>query len=347
MTTFLVTGAAGFIGSHIVEQLLSDGHSVIGVDDLSGGFMENVNPFVRQYHNTYQFYPYDVGNAKAMREIFLAQRPTVVVHCAANAREGASGFCPQHITYANTMISATLLELAIQHGMQRFIYFSSMSVYGMGNNKPPFDEKFPRKPVDPYGVMKAATETMIELLADLHKFSYVILRPHNVFGERQSMQDPYRNAVAIFANRILRGEPIYIYGKGHKRAFSYIGDSLPCFMRAIYGSLSGEIINVGGREEVTIDEMAQVVIAEFPDKKVEIIHTDPRHAEVPYAYSTYEKSEKLLGYTENIGWLDGIKLMMGWCKEQGPKEWRASPLPLINEHAPLAWRELATLKGSN
>lgn len=345
MTRILVTGAAGMIGSFICEDLLRKGHMVWAVDNLSGGLVENIEHLNIEFRDQFHFFPYDAGDKKTMRDIFMGHRPETVVHCAANAREGASVFSPSDITYNNVMIGATLLELAIKYGMRRFVFFSSMSVYG--NQKPAFHEKMPRLPVDPYGVCKTAVEMMIEQLAPVHNFSYVVLRPHNVFGSRQNLQDPYRNVVGIFMNRIMRKEPLYIYGRGHKRAFSYLEDSLPAFTKAILDeSINGEIVNVGGKEEISIDEMARVVIDEMlgPRSEYEIIHTEPRYGEVPSAFSTFKKSEEMLGYVENVGWREGVRRMAKWAKRKGGQPWRFAPLPLINSSAPEPWKILNNFK---
>jgi len=337
----LVTGAAGFIGSHIAEELLKIGHTVIGVDDLSGGTRENVEPFTRTYRDNFRFYSYDLGVSELVLDVFMAHRPEIIVHCAANAREGASFYCPQQIAYRNLMISSLLLELGILSNMKRIVFFSSMSVYG--NGKPPFDEKNARKPIDPYGVNKMAVEMMIEQLAPVHGFSYNIIRPHNVIGPRQSMSDPYRNVAGIFMNRILRKEPLYIFGEGHTRAFSFIGDSLPCYMKAILDeNISGEIVNVGGKEKITIDELATAVLTEMigPDASYEIHHVEERHGEVTHAFSTTQKSEDLLGYREDYGWREGVRIMAQWAKKIGPQPWKFSPLPLMADSMPQPWKQL-------
>ncbi len=344
----LCTGAAGFICSHLVGDLLKRGHFVIGVDDLSGGFYENVLPYIKEYPTMFRFYKLDVGNYAAMKEVFLSHRPETVVHCAALAQEGASFYQPVAITYANAMISATVLELGILYKMERFVFLSSMATYGLGGGKPPFDERMKRLPVDLYGCSKSYVESMVEQLAKVHGFSYMILRPHNCFGEGQSLVDPFRNFVAIAMQHIMRKEPIYIYGDGkHTRAFSYILDSLPCFIRAILNeTLTGEIINLGGKEEVTINDMARAVIDEMvgPGAEYPILHTEPRHGEVPHATATWQKSVDLLGYDEVIGWKSGVARMAIWAKQQGAKPWRFSPLAIPTEAMPEPWKLLHGIK---
>lgn len=214
---------------------------------------------------------------------------------------------------------------------------NSMSVYGKG--RLPFDEKQPAKPVDPYGVSKWATEQILWQLADTHKFEAVVLRPHNVVGERQNMQDKFRNVAAIFINSIMRKEPLYLFGNNHMRAFSYILDSLPCFMRAATNqAVIGKTINVGGKEFITIKELAEEIIKNMPEyPRPEIIQLPPRPHEVAEAYCTTALSEELLGYQEEYGWKEGIRRMVEWCKIQGPREWRYDTLPLISEATPLPW----------
>ncbi|MFB3882148.1 MAG: NAD-dependent epimerase/dehydratase family protein [Armatimonadota bacterium] len=326
----LVTGAAGFIGGHVVEGLVAAGHEVIGVDDLSGGFRENVPAGVA-------FRQLDLRDAAATEEITNQYRPEVLCHLAANAREGASQFQPRDVCGRNLMAYANVLVPAIRSGMRKVVLYSSMAVYG--EQPPAFDESMPRCPVDVYGVNKRAMEEITEILAEVHEFSYTIIRPHNVFGERQSLQDPFRNVVAIFMNRIMRGEPLYIYGDGEqKRAFSYIGDSLPAFLRGTEPDprLDGQCINVGGKRAVTVNELARMVSRAF-DADPEIVHLPGRPREVKNAYSTWHKSVELLGYEERYGLEEGIRRMAKWAKAMGPQPWRDEALELPSEKAPSIW----------
>jgi UDP-glucose 4-epimerase len=237
----------------------------------------------------------------------------------------------------NLMAYANVLVPAMGCGVKKVVLYSSMAVYG--DQEAPFDESMPRQPVDVYGVNKAAMEEMTEILADVHEFNYTIIRPHNVFGERQSMRDPFRNVVAIFMNRMMRGEPLYLYGDGEqKRAFSYIGDSLPAFLRAaeIRPELDREIINVGGAQPVTVNELLRMVAEEF-GVEPEVVHLPDRPREVKNAYCTWQKSERLLGYEERFGLREGIRLMAGWARPLGPQPWREERLELPSEKAPRIW----------
>jgi len=326
----LVTGAAGFMGSHVAEGLLNAGHEVVGVDDLSGGFRANVVAGTR-------FLQLDLRDSAGIERLVRDNPPEVLCHLAANAREGASQFQPRDVCGRNLMAYVNVLVPAIRAGVKKVVLYSSMAVYG--EQEPPFSEEMPRQPVDVYGVNKAAMEEITEILADVHGFSYTIIRPHNVFGERQSLQDPYRNVVAIFMNRIMRGESVYIYGDGEQqRAFSYIGDSLPAFLRAVdlAPELDRQILNVGGAQPVAINELLEVVAAEF-GAEPEVVHLAERPREVKYAYCTWQKSEELLGYQERFGLEEGIRRMAEWARSLGPQPWREDRLELPSEKAPHIW----------
>lgn len=336
----MVTGIAGLIGSWIAEGLIKEGTKVIGVDDLSGGFIENVPTWLPQSRDLLEFHQVDISDYRKIEEVFAQTCPQCIVHCAAVAREGASEFQPYKITKSNILISSILLELGVKYKMKRFVFLSSMSCYGDGKKKPPFDEKMPRMPVDPYGVSKAATEAIVEQLAETHGFEYVIIRPHNCTGPRQMINDRYRNVAGIFMNSIMRQEPLALFGKDHRRAFSYIEDALPAFLSAIGSEkANGEIINVGGKEQITVSELAEEIIKNMPEyPRPQIVQLPARPHEVAEAFCTTEKSELLLGYKEKYGWREGIRRMCEWAKEQGPRPWVYDYLPLLNEKAPLVWR---------
>ena len=334
----VVTGVAGLIGSWVAEALCQreEIEKVFGLDDMSGGTWPNVNLIKSQ---KFVFDQMDCCNEGPVNELFASQRPQLVVHCAAIAREGASSFQPLTIVKSNALMSMNLLEKGIKWGMKKFVFFSSMAV--MGDQKPPFDEKMPRRPVDCYGISKAATEESIEALAKVHGFEYSIIRPHNVFGPRVLTTDPYRGVVPIMMNRIMRREPIFVFGEGHKRAFSYIEDSLPSFLKTICTSkLKNDLAFIGGKEEITIDQLVEEIISNFSEyPKPEIIRLPPRPLEVKDAFCSIEKSVKLLDYREKLGWKEGIKRTAEWIKKIGGQPWKKERLFLGGANLPEPWRE--------
>ena len=328
----LVTGGSGFMGSHLLEALVATKrYKVYGVDDHSGGSVQNIP-------QDCFFYEMDLRDKKKTENLISRIQPDVIYALAANAREGASFFQPLSVTERNINVYMNVLESAVRHGVKKIIYFSSMAVYGE-HTQPPFDEKMPRVPCDIYGLSKSWCEQSTEMLAEAHGFEYVIVRPHNVFGEKQCLRDLYRNVIAIFMNRIMREEPIYIYGDGkQKRAFSYIDFSLPCYMKCLDDDIKNEIFNIGGVAEVNINDIAEIIIECFPEyKRPEIVHLPERHGEVKYAWSTYAKSVEKLGYKETFDLKEAVKRMSEWVKKQGPQDWTEEELSLVNEKVPRTW----------
>jgi UDP-glucose 4-epimerase len=221
-----VTGGAGFMGSWLVDNLIDSGHEVVTAENLLGGKKENVNPDCK-------FVKADLIKRQQVRP--LVKGVDIIFHLAAYAAEGQSIFSPISINEINLIPMNNLLVEAVNNTIERFIFTSSMAVYG--DQTPPFDEKAARDPEDPYGAAKTYCETMLEIFARIHGFEHVIIRPHNVYGPRQNVADPYRNVLGIWINRILRGKPPIIYGDGDEsRAFSYIGDVTPAIANAGFTS---------------------------------------------------------------------------------------------------------------
>lgn len=334
----LITGAAGFIGSHVIDGLIDKGYTEIyAADDLSGGDLENLDDKFKEI----EFEQIDLS-LKNKTDIYISHvKPDIIYHLAANAREGASFFQPLNIVERNYQAYMNILEPAIKYGLDKMILFSSMAVYG--NQQPPFSEDMKRIPVDVYGINKSAMEHTTELLSHIHDFDYVTIRPHNVFGPRQSLRDPYRNVIGIFMNRIMRKEPLYIYGDGEQnRAFSYIDDSLPCYIECMKDNVDGEIINIGGKSPISVNKLAELVCKymNVQYSRYPIKYLPDRPNEVKLAYCSWEKSANLLGYDEKIGLEEGISRMAEWAKEKGPQEWSEERLPLWNEKAPIIWNQI-------
>lgn len=303
----LLTGGAGFIGSHVVDHLIAAGHDVTVLDDLSGGFAENVNPKATFAKGSI--------TDKALVDK-LMKDVTIVYHLAAYAAEGLSHFI-RKFNYENNLIgSAHLINAAIQNNVKCFVFTSSMAVYGSG--KPPFDESMTPKPEDPYGIAKYAVELDLEAAHHLFGLNYVIIRPHNVFGERQNISDPYRNVIGIFMNRILHGKAPLIFGDGKQtRAFSYIGDVASCIARAPFiKAAENQVINLGSGKMYSLNELAAIV-KDVMASPIEAKYAPPRF-EVKHAHCTTEKSERILGFKEKTQLHEGIQKMAAWVKQKGP-----------------------------
>jgi UDP-glucose 4-epimerase len=325
--TILVTGGAGFLGSWLVDELIDRGHDVVSVDNLLGGYVRNVN-------KDCVFVKADLRNKTKVDAV--VRKAGIVFHLAAYAAEGQSFFSPIAINDMNITPMNNLLVAAANRNIERFVFTSSMAVYGKQST--PFSEDMPRKPVDPYGSGKTYCEMMLEIFARTYGFEHVIIRPHNVYGPRQNVADAYRNVLGIWINRILRGKPPIIYGDGEQtRAFSYIEDVNPAIANAgFFSEAVGQIINVGSEEVISINKACSMVL-EVMNSNLKPIYMEERPGEVKHAYCTVEKSKKLLRYDTRHSLREGVTRMAEWAKQVGPQE-PTYTLPLeITKKVPRVW----------
>ena len=333
----LVTGSAGFIGSHIYDLLFSMGHEVYGVDDLSGGFMRNVSQ--KKF-----FTKLDLRDRTKTAAYIKKIKPDIIFHLAADATEGRSQFTPFSAMDRNIVAYNNVLVPAIKHGLKKMILTSSMSVYGA--QQVPFKESMMPQPEDIYGISKMSMEKTTHILSDVYGFKYVIIRPHNVYGPRQNLSDPYRNVVGIFINSLLHGKNFYVYGDGtQKRAFSYIDDVAPAMVRSVFKKeCEGEMINIGSDETVTLNELAETVLKAFygdirsvpPNYLPKHMHDRPR--EVKYAYCEHKVAGKLLGFKSKVQLSEGVSKMTDWAKSTGKQPFvYLTSLELDHPKAPKTW----------
>jgi len=305
----LITGVAGLLGSRLADWILKNTeHEVIGIDDLSGGYQENIPEKVR-------FYELNLIDLHSLEGIFSKEKPGIVYHFAAYAAEGLSPFIRKY-NYENNLISSTnLITLSIDYDIERFVFASSMSVYGNSYN-PPFDESLQQSPIDPYAIAKYAVEMDLKIAFDQHGLKYTIVRPHNFYGVNQNIWDKYRNVLGIWMFQIMNNKQPTIFGDGEqKRAFSFVDDSVVPFWNASQNDKCiGEIINLGGIKEYTINEACQELI-KVTNTSLEPIHLEPRH-EAKYAWSTWEKSIDLLGFKHDIDLNEGLTKMWNWAQKQ-------------------------------
>ncbi len=319
----LVTGAAGFIGSHLFDYLLKEGHDVVGLDNYSIGDYQHEKIF-----------KIDLLDKNSVDNFIETERPEIVYHLAAWAHEGLSQFSPIKITENNYGAYLNLLVPVIKYKAKRIVVTSSMSVYG--DQEPPFSEEMDLYPVDIYGLAKSAIERSTEILTDVHGLEYNIVRPHNVYGPRQSLGDPYRNVVAIFINNAMRGVPLFIYGDGlQTRAFTFIDDIVAPIAKAGFIEQTKEVINVGPEEEFNILSLARAVQEHFPEAKIQ--HVPDRPVEVKNAYCTNKLARELLGYETTTDFRSGIAKMVEWAKFHGPVAPKYLDALELEEGAPETW----------
>lgn len=308
--SILITGNAGLLGSKMADWILENHpeYEVVGIDNLFGGYVENIDPRVVFYRREL--------STDSITNIFDKHEFEYVYHFAAYAAEGLSPFMRMFNDRNNMLSTDNVINECISHDVKRLIYTSSMSVYGWGERRgEEFDESDRPEPIDPYAVSKYACEMNIRIAGEQHGLDWCIIRPHNVYGEKQNIWDKYRNVLGIWMYKILHNEPMLIYGDGEQtRAFSYIDDCLPSFWNAaVYPQASKEIINVGGVKGYSINEAAELLCKITAYDKVE--HREARH-EVKHAVPRPDKSIELLGYEQKTSLEEGLRKMWEWAKTQ-------------------------------
>lgn len=326
----LVTGGAGFIGAHVVNELVMQKHHVIVLDDLSGGFKENVNPQAI-------FIQGSILDDNLIQTIFKENEIEYVFHLAAYAAEGLSHFI-KRFNYNNNLIgSINLINAAINHNIKCFVFTSSIAVYGAAQL--PMTEETTPQPEDPYGIAKYAVEQELRASKEMFGLNYIIFRPHNVYGEMQNIGDRYRNVVGIFMNQRLQDKPLTIFGDGTQtRAFSYIGDVAPVIAKSIYiKGAYNEVFNIGADQPYKVNELAEEVCKAFGVEK-NITYLESRK-EVTHAYSDHKKAKDLLGYKTTISLQEGIRQMAEWVKQVGARKSKKFDGIEIMKSMPKAWLE--------
>jgi len=335
MPTSLVTGGAGFMGSHVADHLLRMEHDVIVVDDLSGGFRENVP-------SSATFVQGSVTDHDFVNRLFQHHSFDYVYHLAAYAAEGLSHFI-KRFNYNNNLIgSVNLINASVNHGVKCFVFTSSIAVYGAGQS--PMSETMIPVPEDSYGISKLAVEQELRVSHEMFGLDYVVFRPHNVYGERQNIGDRYRNVVGIFMNQLLRGEPMTIFGDGlQERAFSHIDDVAPFIARSIdYPKARNQVFNVGADVPNTVNELARVV-AEAMGQQCNVVHLDARN-EVKIAYSDHSKAQSVFGKHELKSLSDGVRAMAAWVQKHGARESNIFEGIEIAKKMPPSWAKVARVK---
>ncbi len=330
----VVTGAAGFIGSHVAEILAAGNHEVLAIDDLSGGFEENVPARCRFEHR---------GVETPLDSLFESFRPEAVYHLAAYAAEGLSHHIPVFNYRNNVLATANVLAAAFRCGTRHFTFTSSIAAYGPSEGSEPFSEDSACRPCDPYGIAKLACEQQI---LSTHRYygrpDYTIFRPHNVFGPRQNVSDPYRNVVAIFMRCAREGKPMPIFGGGTQtRSFSYIDAVARSIAAApMTAGARNRIINVGGDEPMSVRDLARTV-ADVMGVPFEVDWL-PARKEVAHAHCRHDLSRSLFpeAYAGHVGIAEGLQRMADFVRSRPIPPPTECPAPIeIPDGLPPSWAE--------
>jgi len=338
MAKILVTGGTGFMGSHVAEALLETGHQVVVLDDLSGGFEENV-PKAAEFING------SILDEALLKKLFHKHQFVYVYHLAAYAAEGLSHFIKK-FNYENNLIgSINLINLSILHKVKCFVFTSSIAVYG--KNQLPMSEDMKPEPEDSYGIAKSAVEDELKASHAMFSLPYIIFRPHNVYGEKQNIGDKYRNVVGIFMNQIMRDQPMTVFGDGEqKRAFSYIDDVAPVIAKSIeVPKAYNQIFNIGADVPYSVNQLAKEVARAF-GVQPKIKYLDRRN-EVDEAYSDHSKVKKIFKADSKITLSEGVAKMAAWAKKHGARETKEFPNIEVPINMPPSWQSVTSKSGSS
>lgn len=328
MITSLVTGGAGFIGSHVAKHCLAMGHHVVVLDDLSGGFADQVPPEA-------VFVEGSITDSQLIAELFAEHQFDYVYHLAAYAAEGLSHFI-RNFNYQNNLIgSINLINESVKHKVKCFVFTSSIAVYGPGQL--PMREDMVPQPEDPYGIAKYAVELDLKSAHEMFGLNYVVFRPHNVYGENQNIGDKYRNVIGIFMNQIMQRQSLTVFGDGSQtRAFSYIDDvAIPLSQSVNNKAAYNEVFNIGADKPYTVNELAEVIGESFgtsPDIK----YLRARN-EVQHAYSDHQKAHEVFELDSSVSLKEGIERMSSWAKEVGARKSSLFSNIEITEKLPEGW----------
>lgn len=332
MAKSLVTGGAGFIGAHVTNHLVKMGHSVIVLDDLSGGFEENIHPNAK-------FIKGSITDNTLLEKLFAEEKFDYVYHLAAYAAEGLSHFI-KRFNYQNNVIgSINLINQSVIHKIKCFVFTSSIAVYGKGQL--PMTEEMVPAPEDPYGIAKFAVEMDLKATHEMFGLNYVIFRPHNVYGEYQNLGDKYRNVVGIFMNQLMQNKALTVFGDGTQtRAFSYIDDVAPYIAKAVVvESAYNKIFNIGGDNNYSVKELAEEVKKAM--RMEQPIRFLEARNEVQHAYSDHSNLKKVFDVNEKdfIKLSEGLQKMAAWAKLTGIKKSKKFENIEIMDKLPKVWLE--------
>jgi UDP-glucose 4-epimerase len=327
----LVTGAAGFIGAHVARHLLEAGHDVVALDDLSGGYEENVPEGAT-------FVAGSVADPELVDDLFRTHEFSHVFHLAAYAAEGLSHFI-RRFNYTNNVLgSVNVLNSALRaETVERFVFASSIAVYGPAQT--PMSEDIIPEPEDPYGIAKYAVELDLAASQRMFGLDYTIFRPHNVYGELQNSADPYRNVIGIFMNQVMSGRPMTVFGDGlQTRAFTHIDDVAPVIARSIdVPEAKNEVFNVGADTPYTVLDLARAVGRAFDvEPEIEFL---PARKEVVHAFSDHAKLHRVFGQEPTVSLDEGLRRMADWARETGVREPIRFESVEVLRNLPPSWAE--------
>ncbi len=324
----LVTGGAGFIGGHLAESFLEDGHEVTVLDSIEPFYAEGIKRHTLDIHREvagrrdveYRFVEGDVRDLETVRDVVADA--DIVVHQAAQAGVRESVQNPRKVTDINVDGTVTLLEASRKADVTRVILASSSSVYGKPRSLP-YVEDHPTEPVSPYGVTKLTQEHMARVYTELHDLSTVCLRYFTVYGPRMRPN----MAISNFVSRCVNGEPPVIYGDGQQtRDFTYVTDVVDANRTLLEADAAdGDVMNIGSSDTISIQQLAETVRDQLAPE-LEIVYESAREADAEHTHASVEKAGQLIGYEPSRAITEGVREFIEWY--QANREWYE---PLVRE----------------
>jgi nucleoside-diphosphate-sugar epimerase len=309
MASYLVTGGAGFIGSHLTEELVRRGHQVRVVDNLMTGKRRNLDHILGV-----EFLEGDLAEMSVCAR--AVQGVDFVLHQAAIPSVPRSVKDPVSSNRANVDASLNILVAARDAGVKRLVYAGSSSAYG---NTPtlPKREDMPTNPLSPYALQKLVAEQYCQMFTQLYDFETVTIRYFNVFGPRQDPGSPYSGVISLFSTAVLEGRRPTIFGDGEQtRDFTYVANVVDGVLRACEApAAAGEVINVATGSRISLNELLRTLNA-IAGANVEPVYAEPRVGDVRDSLADISKAKQLLGYTPLIGLEEGLKRTLAWARTE-------------------------------
>lgn len=320
MPTALITGVAGFVGSHIASSCLKSGFKVVGIDDLSGGYMHNIPEGV-------EFFRGSILDVALISTIFMQHRIDYVFHFAAFPAENLSHQLRAYTYHTNIVGSANLINQAIIHKIKCFVFASSIAVYGI--NKLPFNENQQPLPIDPYGISKLSIEKDLFAAKKVFDLDFISFRLHNLFGERQNYLDSSRNAVSIFMSQLINQKPLTVFGDGTQtRQFTLVDDIAPIITSSVLRKKAlNKVINLGSNTSVSLNQLASHIAMVF-ETNVQIKHLPKRH-EVQHAIALHDRAKKIFQDYNQTPIIDGLMIMKEWMVKDQTRGSKPTIPPLL------------------
>lgn len=306
--TAIVSGAAGFIGSHLVDLLLKEGFSVIGIDNLRTGKMENLTTSMT--NTKFEFVKSDIRSENLLR---VVNRPVdIVYHLAAISSVKFSIENPELVIDVNVKGTSNMLELARKCDAKRFVFTSSAAVYGNPQSLP-IHEKTPLNPMSPYAESKMSAEMECQKYQNLHGITPIIFRYFNVYGPRQEHSE-YSGVIPIFINQAIQNRDITVEGEGNQtRSFIYVEDvAQATYLGGLVESGSSYIMNLSGSTSISISDLAHLIKEHIPTSTSKIVNIDAREGDVMDSIGSMERTSKILGFSPKVSFIDGLDKTINW-----------------------------------